>query len=85
MLKVISPYVRPLTHQPLLTPEMCFTLTRPQLTYLAAFPREALRTVAAIAVTFLQAAPSVETGVGLARVILSCVKVETGNTGRLSY
>lgn len=37
---------------------------------LAALPGEALRTVAAIAVTFLQAAPSMETRVGLARVVL---------------
>lgn len=37
---------------------------------LAALSREALRTIATIAITFLQAAPAVETRVGLARVIL---------------
>lgn len=37
---------------------------------LAALSRETLRTVATVAITFLQAAPSVETRVGLAGVIV---------------
>lgn len=53
-------------------------LTWQWLTDLAAFSRETLRTVAAIAVTFLQTAPSVETGVSLARVLLHCKQKQSG-------
>lgn len=57
---------------------LCTLLTWQWLTDLAAFSREALRTVAAIAVTFLQTAPSVETGVRLARVLLHCKDSQSG-------
>lgn len=57
-------------------------LTWRWLTDLAALPREALRTVAAIAVTFLQAAASMETGVGLAWVILHCERDSVREEGR---
>lgn len=53
-------------------------LTWQRLTDLAALSRETLRTVAAIAVTFLQTAPSVETGVSLARVLLHCKHKQSG-------
>lgn len=56
----------------------CTWLTWQWLTDLAAFSREALRTVAAIAVPFLQTAPSVETGVRLARVLLHCKDRQSG-------
>lgn len=56
----------------------CTLLTWQWLTDLTAFSREALRTVAAIAVTFLQTAPSVETGVRLARVLLHCKDRQSG-------
>lgn len=63
--------------------------TWPWLTDLAALSREALRTVAAIAVTFLQAAPSVEAGVGLAGVILYCNERQSekggGSTGKCGF
>ncbi len=71
----------------LLTSEVpCSALTWQWLTNLAALSREALRTVAAIAIALLQAAPSVETGVGLAWVILHCKgrQTEWESGGRLT-
>lgn len=56
-------------------------LTWQWLTDLAAFSGEALRTVAAVAVTFLQTAASVQTGVSLAWVLLHCKHIH-GEGGR---
>lgn len=49
-------------------------LTWPRLTDLAVLSRVALRTVAAVAVAFLQAASAMETGAGLTWVTLHCTK-----------
>lgn len=59
-------------------------ITWPRLTDLAVLSRVALRTVAAVAVAFLQAASAMETGAGLTRVTLHCTKRWAEGIGRLN-